>query len=156
MLLKKSGILLVVGLLVTHLALADEAPTTPAGYCAWEAENFAIAKPLCGLKGDPVRGRAIAVDTHGGNCLACHQMPIPEEAFHGTVGPPLTHVAARYNEAQLRLRVVDERSVNPSTIMPGFYRDPGLLNRVAEDYWGKTFLTAQQVEDVVAYLVTLK
>jgi sulfur-oxidizing protein SoxX len=126
------------------------------GYCAWQMQDFAIAQPLCGLSGDPGRGRAIAADSHAGNCLACHRMPIPEEAFHGTVGPPLDGVGARYSAGQLRLRVVDERQINPMTIMPGFYRDPALANRIAGDYWGKTFLTAQQVEDLVAYLVTLK
>ncbi len=83
-------------------------------------------------------------------------MPIDEEPFHGTVGPPLLGVGARYTAAQIRLRIVDEQQINPMTIMPGFYRDPKLANRVAEEFWGKTFLTAQQVEDVVAYLVTLK
>ncbi len=83
-------------------------------------------------------------------------MPIPEELFHGTIGPPLDGVGARYTEAQLRLRVVDEQVLNPLTIMPGFYRDPRKANRVADDFWGKTFLTAQQVEDTVAYLVTLQ
>jgi sulfur-oxidizing protein SoxX len=68
----------------------------------------------------------------------------------------LQAIGARYTAAQIRLRIVDEQQVNPMTIMPGFYRDPKLGNRVANDYWGKTFLTAQQVEDLVAYLVTLK
>ncbi len=125
-------------------------------YCRWQAENFAIQQPLCGLQGDPERGRKIAADSHAGNCLACHKMPIDEEPFHGTVGPPLVGVGARYTAAQIRLRIVDEQQINPMTIMPGFYRDPKLANRVAEEFWGKTFLTAQQVEDVVAYLVTLK
>ena len=83
-------------------------------------------------------------------------MPIPEEPFHGTIGPPLQGVGARYSAAQIRLRIVDEQQVNPFTIMPGFYRDPLEANRVADVYWGKTFLSAQQVEDLVAYLVTLK
>ena len=83
-------------------------------------------------------------------------MPIPEEDFHGTVGPPLHGVGARYTKGQIRLRVVDERRIFPMTIMPGFYRDPAKANRVADAYWGKTFLTAQQVEDLVAYLETLK
>ena len=83
-------------------------------------------------------------------------MPIPEEPFHGTVGPPLDGVGARYTPAQIRLRIVDEQQINPMTIMPGFYRDPAWANRVADDYWGKTFLSAQQIEDLVAYLVTLK
>lgn len=125
-------------------------------YCAWEMTDFAIAAPLCGLAGDPIRGRAVARDSHGGNCLACHQMPIAEEDFHGTIGPPLHGVGARYSAAQLRLRIVDEQRINPMTIMPGFYRDPAKANRVADGFWGKTFLSAQQVEDLVAYLVRLK
>ena len=84
------------------------------------------------------------------DCLACHQMPIPEAPFHGDVGPPLHGIGGRYSAAQIRLRIVDERQVNPATIMPGFYRDPALANRVADAYWGKTFLSAQQVEDLVA------
>jgi sulfur-oxidizing protein SoxX len=139
--------------------LAEEAayvPPLPAGYCQWEMVDFSIAEPLCGLQGDAERGRAIAADAHGGNCLACHVMPIPEEPFHGTVGPPLDGVGGRYNAAQLRARVVDEQQFNPFSIMPGFYADPRDNNRVAGEFWGKTFLTAQQVEDVVAYLTTLK
>ena len=125
-------------------------------YCDWTIDNFSIMAPLCGLQGDPARGRSLAADSHGGNCLACHQMPIAEHAFHGTVGPPLTGVGARYNAGQIRLRIVDEQQVNPYTIMPGFYRHPRTINRIADDYWGKTILSAQQVEDLVAYLVTLK
>lgn len=139
-------------------ALATWAGGVPEAqrYCSWEVKDFAIESPLCGLTGDPGRGRALAADSHAGNCLACHQMPIPEEMFHGTVGPPLDAVGARYTAAQIRLRIVDEQQVNPMTIMPGFYRDPTLANRVADEFWGKTFLTAQQVEDLVAYLVSLK
>jgi sulfur-oxidizing protein SoxX len=125
-------------------------------YCDWQVKDFAIEQPLCNLSGDPERGRALAADSHAGNCLACHQMPIPEESFHGTLGPPLDRVGARYTAAQIRLRIVDEQQINPMTIMPGFYRDPKLANRMADEFWGKTFLTAQQVEDLVAYLVTLK
>lgn len=138
------------------LAAAVRGETTEQAYCAWEAEQFAIAAPLCGLGGDAARGRQLAADSHRGNCLACHRMPIPEESFHGTIGPPLDGVGSRYTAAQLRMRVVDEQQVNPFTIMPGFYRDPRFANRVADEFWGKTFLTAQQVEDIVAYLVTLK
>ena len=127
-----------------------------AAYCAWEVRDYAIEAPLCGLVGDPERGRALAADSHAGNCLACHQMPIDEEPFHGTLGPPLHGVGARYSAAQIRLRVVDEQQINPMTIMPGFYSDPRSANRVAGEYWGKTFLTAQQVEDLVAYLVSLQ
>jgi len=125
-------------------------------YCDWRVKDLAIEQPLCNLPGDPERGRVLAADSHAGNCLACHRMPIPEESFHGTLGPPLDAVGSRYTAAQIRLRIVDEQQVNPMTIMPGFYRDPKLANRMADEFWGKTFLTAQQVEDLVAYLVTLK
>ena len=133
---------------------ADATDETP--YCAWEMKDFAIERPLCGLSGNPLRGRVLAADSHAGNCLACHQMPIPEEPFQGTVGPPLGGVGVRYTAAQIRLRIVDEQQVNPMTVMPGFYRDPALAHRVANEYWGKTFLSAQEIEDLVAYLVSLK
>ena len=136
------------------MATADS--RSDGSYCEWEAVRFAIEQPLCGLNGDPARGRALAADSQGGNCLACHRMPIPEEPFHGTIGPSLEALGARYSAAQIRLRIVDEQQVNPWTIMPGFYRDPAAAHRVAGDFWGKTFLSAQQVEDLVAYLVTLK
>ena len=142
--------------LAAAAAQADSKPKLTQEYCEWESAQFAIEKPLCGLQGDAQRGRAIAIDSHGGNCLACHKMPIDEEPFHGTIGPPLHAVGARYTEGQIRMRIVDEQQVNPFTIMPGFYRDPRKANRVSAEFWGKTFLTAQQVEDLVAYLVSLK
>ena len=148
--------ILAVFILLESAGVAAEGTPLPADYCQWQAECDAISEPLCGLRGDAARGRLIAIDSHGGNCLACHRMPIPEEPLHGTVGPPLDGVAARLSAAQLRLRIVDERQLNPATIMPGFYRDPRLSNRVASAFRGRTFMTAQQVEDVVAYLETLK
>jgi sulfur-oxidizing protein SoxX len=148
--------ILAVFLLLVSAGVAAEGTPLPADYCQWQAEGDAITEALCGLSGDAARGRLIAMDSHGGNCLACHRMPIPEESLHGTVGPPLDGVATRLSAGQLRLRIVDERRLNPATIMPGFYRDPRLSNRVASAFRGKTFMTAQQVEDVVAYLETLQ
>ena len=124
-------------------------------YVQWQRDGYAIPRPLAGLKGDAARGRALVIDRAKGNCLACHRLPIPGEEFQGTVGPPLHGVASRLSEGELRLRVVDEKQLNPATIMPGYYRDPKTLNRVADDWWGRTILSAQEVEDVVAYLQTL-
>ena len=91
-----------------------------------------------------------------GNCLGCHSVTeLEAEPFHGEVGPPLDGVADLYEEGELRLRVVNPKIVNPDTIMPGFYVTEG-LHRVAEQFQGKTILTAEQVEDIVAYLMTLK
>jgi sulfur-oxidizing protein SoxX len=140
-------------------ALADK-PTQAAKpsepYYPWKMDQFAINAPIGGRKGDVARGRKLVADRNKGNCLACHSMPIPEESFHGTIGPSLAGLASRMTEAQIRLRVVDEQQINPASIMPGYYRDPKLIHRVLWEYEGLTMLTAQEVEDVVAYLVTLK
>jgi sulfur-oxidizing protein SoxX len=125
-------------------------------YVSWNMREYAIEEPLAGLKGDAVRGMAIARDRRRGNCLACHRMPIPEEDFQGTIGPPLQDVGLRLTEGQIRLRIVDQKQINPMSIMPGFYRNPKYYNRVADEYEGKTPLSPQEVEDLVAYLVTLK
>lgn len=139
-------------------SLADSASNMPPAepYCQWQVDNFAIEKPLCGYVGEAKRGKAIVTDGSRGNCLACHQLPIDGIEAYGTIGPPLEAVASRLSEGYIRLRVVDTRSTNPMSIMPGFYRDPKLINRPAKDFAGRTFLTAQQIEDVIAYLVTLK
>lgn len=124
-------------------------------YLAWQAENLAIAEPLGGLRGDAARGREIVIERARGNCIACHLLPIPEHPMHGNLAPPLAGVGARLSAGELRLRVVDQKLVNPETIMPAFYRDPARYNRPHPDY-ARPILSAQEVEDVVAYLVTLK
>ena len=88
-------------------------------------------------------------------CLLCHSAPIPEERFQGTLAPDLAGTGARYSAAQLRLRIVDPRLVNPATFMPAFHSTAN-LSRVGAAWQGKPILTAQQVEDVVAYLATLR
>ncbi|MDU6240214.1 MAG: sulfur oxidation c-type cytochrome SoxX, partial [Bradyrhizobium sp.] len=91
-----------------------------------------------------------------GNCLACHQVSaLKSEEFHGEFGPSLDGVATRYNTAQLRLIVADPKRIFTDTVMPAFYKNDG-LNRVRPEFVGKSVLTAAQVEDVVAFLETLK
>ncbi len=114
-----------------------------------------IDKSLTGQPGDPANGRKLAIDRKLGNCLACHVLPIPEQPFHGGVGPDLNGVAGNLSEGELRLRVVNSKVVNPDTIMPAFYRNDG-FERVLKNFQGKSMLSAQQVEDIVAYLMTLK
>ena len=148
--------ILVLVALVPIPGMAQDTVALPQDYCSWEVKDYAIEEPLCGLDGDALRGKQIVSDSHMGNCLACHQLPIPGIEAYGTIGPPLQGIASRFTEAQIRVRIVDTRNINPMSIMPGFYRDPRLINRPGKPYRGKTFLTAQQVEDVIAYLVTLK
>src|SRR5215472_8000198 len=115
----------------------------------------AIPASLTGAPGDPVRGKAIVASRQTGLCLLCHSAPLPEEKFQGTIGPDLKGAGSRNTEGQLRLRIVDPRVFNPDTIMPAYYRRDG-LTRVAQAFRGKTVLTAQQVEDVVAFLMTMR
>jgi sulfur-oxidizing protein SoxX len=114
-----------------------------------------IPASLTGAKGDPARGRAIVANRQMGLCLLCHSGPFPEERFQGNLAPDLTAVGARFSEGQIRQRIVDPTKINPQSIMPAYYRSEGLA-RVAPAYRGKTILTAEQIEDVVAYLSTLK
>jgi sulfur-oxidizing protein SoxX len=114
-----------------------------------------IPQPLTGTRGDAVRGRSIVGNRQVGLCLLCHSGPFPEERFQGTLAPDLNGAGSRWTEGQLRLRIVDSSRLYPDTMMPSYYRVDG-LNRVAPAFAGKPVLTAEQIEDVVAYLVTLR
>jgi L-cysteine S-thiosulfotransferase len=115
----------------------------------------AIPTSLTGRPADPVRGKAIVVSRQTGLCLLCHSAPLPEEKFQGTIGPDLKGAGSRNTEGQLRLRIVDSRIFNVDAIMPAYYRLDGLY-RVAPAFRGKTVLTAEQIEDVVAFIKTLR
>jgi sulfur-oxidizing protein SoxX len=119
------------------------------------AANDTIPSSLTGTAGDPVSGKKIVLDRHVGLCLLCHSGPFPEERFQGELAPSLAGAGARLSAGQIRLRIVDSSRVNPNTIMPAYFRTEN-LQRVAPAHRGKTVLTAGQIEDVVAFLVTLK
>jgi len=115
----------------------------------------AIPQSLTGAPGDPVRGRVIVASRQVGLCLLCHSGPFPEERFQGELAPDLRGAGARWSEGQLRLRIVDSSRINPASIMPAYHRTDG-LTRVAPAFRSKPILSAEQIEDVVAYLTTLK
>jgi sulfur-oxidizing protein SoxX len=115
----------------------------------------AIEASLTGRPGDQQRGRAIVANRQVGLCLLCHSGPFPEERFQGTLAPPLAGAGSRWSAGQLRLRIVDAGRLNPDTIMPPYYRTQG-LERVAKAFAGKPILSAEQIEDVVAFLATSK
>lgn len=121
---------------------------------AYRVDGDAIREPLA-AGGDAGRGRALAIDRNRGACVLCHVLPEPNVRFMGTMGPGLAGVGSRYDAGQLRLRVVDMTRVKPQATMPSYYRTEG-LSQVAAQYRDKTVLTAQDVEDVIAYLGTLK
>lgn len=115
----------------------------------------AIPQPLAGGKGDPGRGRAVVTNRQVGLCLLCHSGPFPEERLQGTIAPDLKGAGARWSEGQMRLRIVDAGRLNADTVMPPYYRVDG-LQRVAAPFRGKPVLSAEQIEDVVAFLMTLR
>ncbi|MCU4651413.1 sulfur oxidation c-type cytochrome SoxX [Roseibacterium sp. SDUM158016] len=121
-----------------------------------------IAQSLTGVPGDAAAGRDVMVNRGLGNCIACHQVTaLEDEQFHGEVGPSLDGVGARWDEAALRGIVANAKMAFPDSIMPSFYRVSG-FTRPGNAFTGRAaegplepLLTAQQVEDVVAYLMTL-
>jgi L-cysteine S-thiosulfotransferase len=133
-----------------------QATSPAAGLVKFEIRDNAIPTSLTGQPGDAQKGRQVIVNRQLGNCLACHEITaLKNEPFHGNTGPGLDGVAERLTEGEIRLRLVDGTKVNPDTMMPSFYRVDG-LNRVLPRFQGKTVLTAEQIEDVVAFLKTLK
>ena len=128
---------------------------TPAQSVGQSRSAVEIAEPLTSQAGDPVQGRLIVLSRQSGLCILCHSGPFPEERFQGNMAPDLGVSAQRLTASQLRARIVDASVFNPETIMPAYYRPTG-LNRVAPGYAGKTLLTGQEIEDVVAFLVSLK
>jgi sulfur-oxidizing protein SoxX len=137
------------------VAVLTGGPAAAVAQTTYSVVGDAIPGSLTGQDGDPGRGRAIVASRQTGLCLLCHSGPFPEERFQGTLAPTLAGAGSRWSPAQLRLRIVDAARLNPDTIMPPYFRTTG-LDRVARAFAGKPILTAAQVEDVIAFLATLK
>jgi sulfur-oxidizing protein SoxX len=115
----------------------------------------AVQTALSPNPGDPIKGRAIVTSRQTGLCILCHSGPFPEERFQGNLAPDLRLSVANLSVGQLRARLVDPARLNPNTIMPAYFRIDH-LQRVAPQFAGKTVLTGQEIEDVLAYLLTIK
>jgi sulfur-oxidizing protein SoxX len=115
----------------------------------------AVAQSLTGSAGDPERGRAIIMDRQKGLCLLCHSGPFPEEPLQGNLAPSLEGAGSRWTEGQLRLRLMDNKRVNPESIMPAYHRIEG-LHRVGSAWRERPILNATEIEDVLAFLMGLK
>lgn len=134
-------------LALSHVVHADELKP-------YVVVDDAIPASLTGRPGNPERGRAIVVNRQN-TCVLCHSGPFAEQKFQGDLAPNLAGTGSRWTEGQLRLRMVDASRLNPTTIMPSYYRVDG-LERVGAAWNGKPILSAEQIEDVVAYLATLR
>jgi sulfur-oxidizing protein SoxX len=124
------------------------------GLRAYEVIGDAIPDSLTGAPGDATRGRALVLNRTS-TCILCHGGPFPEERFQGDLAPNLAGAGDRWSEGQLRLRLVDAARLNPATIMPSYYRTEGLA-RVGAAWRGKPILSAEQIEDIVTYLASLR
>lgn len=144
---------------IVHIAalivgLAFVANARAEGLAPYEITGDGIADSLTGAPGDAARGRALVL-ARTTTCVLCHSGPFPETRFQGDLAPDLAGAGNRWTVSQLRLRIVDASRFNPDTIMPSYYRADGLV-RVGRSFTGRPILSATEIEDIVAYLATLR
>ena len=144
----------ILGVCLAAVAAALPCAASEAALRTYAIVGDAIPQSLTGEPGEVARGRALVVD-RANTCILCHNGPFPEEKFQGDLAPGFGGTGSRWSEGQLRLRLVDASRLNPATIMPSYYRVEG-LDRVGPAWRGKPILSAEQIEDMVAYLATLR
>ncbi|MFB6448522.1 sulfur oxidation c-type cytochrome SoxX [Bradyrhizobium tunisiense] len=136
------------------LSLALATSATADTLAPYKIVGDGIPAPLTGSPGDAARGRALVL-ARTTTCILCHTGPFPETRFQGDLAPDLTGAGNRWTVSQLRLRLVDASRFNAQTIMPSYYRNDGLA-RVGRNFAGKPILSATEIEDIVAFLATLR
>jgi sulfur-oxidizing protein SoxX len=139
---------------IALIATTSAMPLAGAAAPSLHVVGDTVPEPLA-AQGDAMRGRALIIARESANCVLCHTVPDAAVRFAGNLGPPLAGIGGRLSVGQLRLRVADNLFVNPASVMPSYYKTAG-LDRVATAYGGKPILSAQELEDVVAYLSTLR
>jgi sulfur-oxidizing protein SoxX len=147
-----SSIVHIAALVAASLALSSGAKAQAAA--TYDIVGDGIPQSLTGAPGDAARGRALVLE-RSTTCVLCHLGPFPETRFQGDLAPDLSGSGNRWTVSQLRLRLVDASRLNPGTIMPSYYRADGLV-RVGRNLAGKPILSAGQIEDIVAFLATLR
>lgn len=143
------------GLIGLAVGIAQPVRAADSRVVPFEVAGDTIPAPLAGLAGNAMRGRELVADRETGNCLICHQVPMTGEPSQGDLGPSLVGVGGRLTVGQLRYRLVDQSRLNPATMMPPYHR-VDRLTRVAPRFRDKPVFTAQDIEDVVAWLATLQ
>ncbi len=142
-------------MMMSALLPAQAGAQAASGLAPFTVVADGIPEPLTPEPGDAQRGRAIVASRQTGLCLLCHSGPVPQERFQGNLAPDLAGAGRRWSAAQLRLRLVDSRLLKPDSIMPSYHRADG-LTRVGAAWQARPILSAQQIEDVVAFLATLR
>jgi L-cysteine S-thiosulfotransferase len=149
-----SPVIQLLGACLTAVAAIPPCAASAAALRTYAIVGDAVPRSLRGEPGDITRGRALVVD-RANTCILCHNGPFPEAKFQGDLAPGLGGAGSRWSEGQLRLRLVDASRLNPATIMPSYYRVDG-LDRVGPAWRDKPILSAEQIEDMVAYLASLR
>ncbi len=147
--LSRAALVVIVGTVLSQCSRAEDASQS------YQVVDDAIPVALTDLPGRPEAGRDVFLDRERGHCLLCHRVAPLRDPFQGTIGPDLSMIGSVLSKDQLRLRVVDQAALNPETVMPSYFKVSG-LHQVGTAFAGKPVLTAQEVEDVVAYLASLK
>ena len=138
---------------LASLLLAMAIPAMAAAQTL-QVTGDAVMQSLTGSAGDAARGRTIIIDRQKGFCLLCHSGPFSEEPLQGNLAPSLAGAGSRWNKGQLRLRLMDNKRINPESIMPAYHRIEG-LNRVGPVWRDRPILSAAEIEDVLAFLTGL-
>lgn len=133
----------------------SQAPALSQGLAQQTAAPADWTQALSQEPGDAVRGASIVASRQHGLCLLCHQAPVGDKQFQGNIAPDLAGAGTRWNAAQLRERIADASVISPQSIMPRYFRTDGLY-RVSTQAVGKPLLSGQEIEDVLAFLLTLK
>ena len=153
--LRTGGAALYGSLAGVAIAQGPSAQAPPEKMVPYIVKGQAIAEPLGGQRGGAARGRLVLFDGERGNCTICHPVPGGDPRTQGNVAPTLAGVARRLTEGEMRLRLVDGTRINPATVMPPYYRVEG-LSRVGEAFRGRPALSATEIEDIIAFLQTLR
>lgn len=149
----KAAIALAFGIGMSSMALAAQRPPAPD---TLKVVDGGVLQPLTDVPGNPKAGRVVFLDRKEGNCYACHAVSVlKDQPFPGEIGPRLDGIAKMLTTVQMRLIVTNPKLMFPGTIMPAFYHITA-LHRVPAKLQGKTILNPQQIEDVIAFLQTLK
>lgn len=147
-------LLMALGQSLIYLSLSVDIAVSSDQMFPYTIVENTIPRPLTTVEGNMTKGQLVFVDRQRGHCLLCHTMSTIDEPFQGNLGPDLSNIGLRMTVEQIRLQIVDPSRLNPDSIMPAYYRTNG-LHQVAESYRDKPILTGQEIEDLIAFLMSL-
>lgn len=146
---------MIVVLVALAVGLVASAPVSAQTSATYEVRGDEIPNALAGRPGDPTNGAKLMADRHRSLCILCHAGPFSAPHTQGDIAPSLADVGGRLSAGQIRLRVANIKALNPESLMPAYLKVADRPD-IAEAWRGKSILSPAEIEDIVAYLVTLK